>query len=49
MNCRTALTVFSLMLSGTARVTLKMDPEKQADKKTDTQYECAIAEVRKLF
>lgn len=30
-------------------VVVKMDPEKQADKKTDTQYERAIAELRKLF
>jgi len=30
-------------------VVVKMEPEKQADKKTDTQYERAIAELRKLF
>ncbi len=30
-------------------VVVKMEPEKQADKKTDTQYERAIAELKKLF
>jgi carboxyl-terminal processing protease len=30
-------------------VIVKMDAEKQADKKTDTQYERALAELRKLF
>ncbi len=30
-------------------VIVKMDPEKQADKKTDTQYQRAIVELRKLF
>jgi len=30
-------------------VVVKMEPEKQADKKTDIQYERAIAELRKLF
>lgn len=30
-------------------VVVKMDPEKQIDKKTDTQYERALTELRKLF